>query len=433
MSRWKTPGLRALLIVMLLGVSLLPALARAQDAPVELLVWDQFTTPEESDAADAIYAGFTEANPNVTIRREAMQTEQMRTTVRTAMASGTGPDIIFYDAGPGYAGVLADAGLLTPLNDMANEYGWNERFAASALQGTTYDDQLVGLPLQTDLIGMYVNRTVMDEKGWKTPETVAELEEYCGKAKAEGMTPIAFADSEGWEAFHQFSMTANAMIGVDEMEKYLIEGEANWNSPEIISAIKTFFVDLPAAGCYTSDVNGITYEDGNTLFYSGDSAIHTTGSWLVGDIETNMPDADVEFVPFPQIEGAKGRYFLSGVGSAYMLSAASKHQDEAGQFLDYLFSPGAVEQWTNNSRYIVPVEVDPATITGPDLFKSINATLADAIANDTPLGYNIDVLAPQAFNDEMTNGFQGIIAGERTPEDVAAALQAAWEKGQAGQ
>ena len=34
--------------------------------------------------------------------------------MNTAISSGTGPDIIFYDAGPGYAGVLADAGLLLP-------------------------------------------------------------------------------------------------------------------------------------------------------------------------------------------------------------------------------------------------------------------------------------------------------------------------------
>ena len=30
-------------------------------------------------------------------------------------------------------------------------------------------------------------------------------------------------------------------------------------------------------------------------------------------------------------------------------------------------------------------------------------------------GYNVDVLAPPEFNDAMPNGFQAIIAGDKTP------------------
>ena len=97
--------------------------------------------------ADAIYAAFMEQNPNITITREAFSTDQMRETVNTAIASGTGPDIIFYDAGPGYAGVLADAGLLFPLDDYAAQYGWTERVAAPALEATTIDGTLYGMPL----------------------------------------------------------------------------------------------------------------------------------------------------------------------------------------------------------------------------------------------------------------------------------------------
>ena len=44
-------------------------------------------------------------------------------------------------------------------------------------------------------------------------------------------------------------------------------------------------------------------------------------------------------------------------------------------------------------------------------------------------GYNVDVLAPPEFNDAMQNGFQAILAGDKTPEQQAADLQAAWEEG----
>ena len=138
------------LVVALSAIALLFSLAagpllgdaRAQE-PVELRVWDQFTDPTESDNADAIYAAFTEQNPNITITREAFSTDQMRDVVNTAISSGTGPDLIFYDAGPGYAGVLADAGLLLPLDDYASQYGWDERIAAPAAEATTYRRHLL--------------------------------------------------------------------------------------------------------------------------------------------------------------------------------------------------------------------------------------------------------------------------------------------------
>src|SRR5215212_5032617 len=68
-----------------------------------------------------------------------------------------------------------------------------------------------GTPLQTDLIGMFYNKTLLDQEGLTAPETLDELVTFCGQATEKGYIPIAFGDNEGWEAFHQFSMTANQM------------------------------------------------------------------------------------------------------------------------------------------------------------------------------------------------------------------------------
>ena len=144
------PWLAALsMLTLLCGLTAGPLLsdARAQDEPVELRVWDQFTDPNETANAEAIYAAFMEQNPNITVTREVFQTQQMQEVANTAIASGTGPDVIFYDAGPGFAGVLAEAGLLVPLDDYAEQYGWKERVAAPAVEATTLDGVFYGMPL----------------------------------------------------------------------------------------------------------------------------------------------------------------------------------------------------------------------------------------------------------------------------------------------
>src|SRR5215218_976585 len=216
--------------------------AKAQDQ-VELRVWDQFTGPNETENADAIYAAFMEKNPNITITREAFSTDQIRDVVNTAISSGTGPDLIYYDAGPGYAGVLADADLLLPLDDYAKQYGWTERVAAPAVEATTIDGTFYGMPLQTDLIGMFYNKTLLDQEGMTVPETLDDLVAFCGEATEKGYIPIAFGNNPGWEAFHQFSMTANQMVGPEGIQA-LLSGEGSWDTPEIVTAIEAFFVTL---------------------------------------------------------------------------------------------------------------------------------------------------------------------------------------------
>src|SRR5215216_1188597 len=78
-------------IAFLISITAGPLLSDVQaQEPVELRIWDQFTDPDQSAVADELYAAFTAANPNVTITREAIETDQMRDTVNTAVSSGTG-------------------------------------------------------------------------------------------------------------------------------------------------------------------------------------------------------------------------------------------------------------------------------------------------------------------------------------------------------
>ncbi len=424
-SRVVSLALVALLCVVAVGARV-PG-AGAQDT-VELLVWDQFTEPGESETVDQIYAAFTEANPNIKITREAFSLTQIRETVNTAVASGTGPDIIFYDAGPGYAGVLADAGLLTPLDAYAEQYGWNERIAPSSLEATSIDGQLFGLPLTVDLIGMYYNKTLIEQEGLQVPETFDQLVTFCGEAAEKGYIPMAFANNPGWEAFHQFSMAANQMLGPDAMRQLLVEGQGRWDTPEIVTAIESYFVTLRDAGCYSEDANALTYDDGNALFFSGQSLLHPTGSWLVNDIQTNMPDIEVGFVPFPELTGGTGRLWVSGVGSAYFTTSTTENPDAAAQFLDYLFAPETVTRWVNEASFVVPAAYDAAGVEASPLFQSILDEIQAATDQGTQFGYNVDVLAPADFNDVLLNGLQAMLAGDTTAEQLAADLQAAWEQ-----
>ena len=124
MKRLHWIGMGALLVILVLlltGCTAPVAQAPAGDAAsseaaapaagekVKVLFWDQF--PDVSDQMDAVVADFNAAHPNIEVTRESYQTEAMRDVIKTALSSGTGPDIFYYDLGPGFTGVLAKAGL----------------------------------------------------------------------------------------------------------------------------------------------------------------------------------------------------------------------------------------------------------------------------------------------------------------------------------
>ncbi|MGH2615447.1 MAG: hypothetical protein ACRDJC_09430 [Thermomicrobiales bacterium] len=79
----------------------------------------------------------------------------------------------------------------------------------------------------------------------------------------------------------------------------------------------------------------------------------------------------------------------------------------------------------------MPVAFDASAVEVGPVNAAVIEILQNAGSEGTRFGYNIDVLAPPAFNDMMTNGFQAILAGDKTPEQQAADLQAAWVEGMA--
>ena len=76
---------------------------------MQILYWDQVYGNETQEAAaQQIIANFEEANPDIEIVLETYNTVVMRDIAKTTIEAGEGPDIIYYDAGPAYAGLVGE-------------------------------------------------------------------------------------------------------------------------------------------------------------------------------------------------------------------------------------------------------------------------------------------------------------------------------------
>jgi raffinose/stachyose/melibiose transport system substrate-binding protein len=366
---------------------------------------------------------FEEQHPNIDLQRETLQPDEARSEIQSRLQSKQPPDAFAYDTGPGFGGVLAEAGLLYPLEEAYKQNGWD--IYNWARQRATYDSTTYGVPDQVEEIVVYYNRNLFERLGVEEPKTVDELMEIAEELKSRGKIPLAFGDQEQWPAGHLFSIGASNLLGREGLDN-IFYGDGRWDTPEVVRAIELFFRDFVRSGYYPEGVNALTYDGANALFYSGQAAMNPTGTWLVPEIVQAVHNFEVGFFAFPSIEGS-GISPPAGLGSGLFVAKEANNPEGAITFLDYLLEESTARLIIEKLNTIPAHPVNTAGLDVPELFKEVLDDFS-ASAQAKSFGYNIDVLAPQNFNAVMLSGFQEVIEGSRSSEEQAKALQEAWAK-----
>jgi raffinose/stachyose/melibiose transport system substrate-binding protein len=360
---------------------------------------------------------FEEQHPDIDLQREALQPDEVRREIQSRLRSKEPPDVFAYDTGPGFGGVLADAGLLRPLENAYKEHGWE--IYDWAKQQATYDGTVYGVPDQVEEIIVFYNKDLMPE----VPQTVEELREISGELKGRGKIPLAFGNRAQYPASHLFSMAASNVLGREGLDSFLY-GDGRWDIPQVVEAIELMFRDFVESGYYPMSPNTLTLDGANALFYSGEAAMNPTGTWLVSEIVQAVQEFEVGFFPFPSIGGSSISP-PAGVGTGWFVAKDAKNPQEAITFIDYLLQDDTARLTIEKLNTIPAHPVDTEGLDVPELFKQVLDDLSD-FPRAKGFGYNIDVLAPQNFNKVMYTGFREVIDGIRSPAEQAVALQRAW-------
>ncbi|HEX2577899.1 MAG TPA: extracellular solute-binding protein [Aquihabitans sp.] len=375
--------------------------------------------PEDAETLQALrdhVAGFSEES-GIEVEIETLPWETMNTVLQTQLRSGEGPDVFNWGSGPSFGGALAEGGLLYDLTDAYEERGW-EVFDF-AKERVTVDGKVFGIPGELETIGIFYNADVLGELGVEPPQDLDGLTAAAGTIREAGLVPLAASDQEGWQGGHYLSMALSSQIGPEGMEE-LFAGERSWDSPEVVSALQ-WWKDAQEAGLLVESPTSVDYDTATASFYAGEAAMIPTGSWLVGELDSNA-DFEVGYIPFPAPDGEG--VFSSGLGSGPYISAQTGKAEDAIEFLDFLASEEHAQWTVENLATIPPRPVETEGLEVSPLFAQVLedvATYAEAGGS----GYNIDVLVSDDFNEAMYDGFQAILTDQMTPQEVAASLEAA--------
>jgi raffinose/stachyose/melibiose transport system substrate-binding protein len=384
---------------------------------VRFLTGTEETTFQERAVTEIQVNRFEEQHPKYTLERDAIPSEEIVKVIQSRLRSDESPDVFSYDTGPGFGGVLADAGFLYPLEKAYQQRSWGNYEWAK--QRATYNGTVYGVPDQIEEIIVYYNKDLVPE----VPRTVGEFRGVAKELKLRGTIPLAFGNREQYPAGHMFSIAASNVLGRQGLDNILY-GNGRWDVPEVVAAIDLFFRDFVESGYYPQNVNAVTYDEANALFYSGKAAMLPTGTWLISEIVQTVQDFEVGFFPFPSIDGS-GISPPAGLGSGLFVAKEASNLQGAIEFVDYLLQDSTARLIIEKLNMIPAQLVNPEGLAVPQLFKEVLEDLS-ASPEEQSFGYNIDVLAPQNFNDVMFTGFQEVLIGARSPAEQSAAMQDAW-------
>src|SRR3712207_2886801 len=115
----------------------------------------------------------------------------------------------------------------------------------------------------------------------------------------------------------------------------------------------------------------------------------------------------------------------AGTGTGLFVAKNATNPEGAITFIDYLLQDSTARLLTEKLLTIPAHPFDQEGLDVPELFRVVLEDMSKATQAGA-LGYNIDVLTPQSFNEVMWSGFQEVLSGSKSPAEQAKALQEDW-------
>jgi ABC-type glycerol-3-phosphate transport system substrate-binding protein len=390
-----------------------PALAQ------EITVWD-VNVSRNPTYYDAAKAAFEKAHPGATLNFVGQPDAEYYTLLGTALASKTGPDVIWANGGAQAKNLI---GGLLPLNDKLPDL-ISKVVGQSAF---TVDGKLYFIPTTLQGHVVYYNKKLYKDAGLdpdKPPTTWAEVNKMCEAIKAKGEAAcFMMANKEGYEAEFFLSEMANQSLTAQQQADWAA-GKLHWSDPPIKAILQTW-VDTAKQGWYQEGGNSQTmFMDEFTLFEQGTAAnvwglLSNVAHWKAFEADMGADNVGVYPMPSPTVaadqhEGAPGVPLDGGVG--YAVNKDSQHIDLALEAIKTLVSPEVLSVLVNDAG-IVPANttVDVSSIPSPGL-KQIMGWLATRAVPTTHAN------ASAAELDEWHRQSQALLNGDITVDDAAAAL-----------
>jgi raffinose/stachyose/melibiose transport system substrate-binding protein len=361
---------------------------------------------------------FQTLHPNVTIKNVPIENEAFKAKLTTLTQSGKTPDI-YTTWGGGVLQQQIDAGLVKDIS--ADVAPWVGSFTPAAMGAYQFDGKTYAIPIDIGMVGFWYNKALFAKAGITAPPaTWSEYLNDIKMLKAAGITPIALAGKEKWPGHYYWAYLAMRIAGLDALRQAGVDHD--FTKPDFVAAGQQLkaLVDLQPfqkgfLGAAYSSPDGQAAAVGNSK-----AAMELMGQWAPVVEKDNGKDLgkDLGFFPFPAVEGGKGSATDAfGGGGGYAVGANAPA--EAVEFLKFLSDANNHGAAVESGGVLPVLKGEESKVKDPNL-----AVVAQSLAQATGFQLYLDQAYPPAVGQEVNDSVAALIAGKKSPEEVAAAITA---------
>lgn len=391
----------------------------AELGEVTLSVWaDQ----GEQDFMDQLVPAYEAEFPNVTVDIQFKSFNDLTATVLNAMNSADAPDVAQGNQGWATDGALVKAGLIRPLDDVADAYDYRDAAGDAITQlqwsedGSAFGEGAVyGMSPDNQMVGLFSNREKLAALGLGTPTTLDELEAAFAAAKAAGQTPLVLGNADKASAMQTFSILQGALTPAADTRAWITGAkDADFAVDSNREALDRF-AEWVAKGYVSTGYDGTSPDDAAAAFASGEGVFFIGGNWYAGAISDG---AAFDFTPGL----SDGDYASSGsFGMPWHVSSKSDATLAAIAFVGMVNSPESAELLAGTHR----VPIQPVEAAGDDaMFAALLDASATQLDGAGPL-YWYDWATDTMF-DTFTGGLQEVLAGRESADALLERVQSDW-------
>lgn len=407
--------LRALVAALLAATTVVLPGVTSASAATELTFWSWRT--EDKAFYESQIKLFEAKNPGITVKFTPYLNTEYNAIVSTALTAGKGPDIVQLRPYGAMANLM-DAGYFLPLtNSSVPALKKLSPGILAAAQGYK-DKKQYGLPYAVSALGVMYNPEILSAAGVKAlPQTMSQMVTAFEKVKKAGYLPLGNAGGNG-PALEQLHATIGpSYYGGTQFFNDVVAGKKTFTDKGYVASLKAV-ADL--AKYMPANYQGIDYNTARGLFANEKAAFYIGGNYEMGYFRSVNPSINIGWFPAPKANAGAKRYVGTWGDGSYAINSKTTDQAAALKFLNFLgtkeFGQALVDE-------IAFIPTAPYVKINDQAVKEINRwlrTLGTPFLNVVGFRYE-----NPTSSSILQPGFQKLIVGGTTPEQLAKDVQTA--------
>lgn len=281
---------------------------------VTIEVWDYLGQGVSNTAMEAAVAAFEKENPDYAIKRTSFAYGDLAKSIVQGGVGGAVPDVAIVDVVDNQN--FAALGLLKDLTERAG--GRADEFHPGPWASTQMDGRTYGLPLNSNNLALYYNKTMFEAAGVDVPtdwESLRSSAKALSNGDVSGLAISAVKNEQG-----TFQVLPFVWQTGGDLDDYATSGT------EALTYLKSLIDD----GSVSSAVTNYSQEDARTQFTAGKVAMMINGPWEL----QNLAEVGFEWGVAPLPAGEVAATGLGGENVVVMNEGP--HADAAVRFVEFL-------------------------------------------------------------------------------------------------